>query len=329
MDAIVVIGASQGGVLALRQLVHELPADFPAPVVIVMHIGQSSSLLPAILNNLGPLQASHVENGEALRPGHIHVAPPDRHILILDGCLALSRGPRENWARPAVDPLFRTAAEAYGENAIGVILTGQLNDGTAGLFEIKRRGGVAIVQDPAEAEAPSMPRSAMENVAVDYVLPVSDIAAQLVRLVEEKSRSAAGVGRLVARSAIEMETRRLQVPTAQTCPECGGAMREEVVGAMKSFRCHIGHTMTAEVLALAQVYALEKDLDTVVRSLNERAALCRDIAAQRDAKGRTKERDRWLAAADQALEYEAGLWKLAEIDWINPEAPAVPALEVA
>ncbi|MBV9330215.1 MAG: chemotaxis protein CheB, partial [Alphaproteobacteria bacterium] len=161
MPRIVVIGASQGGVEALHGLVERLPGDFAAPILVVIHVGAGPSILPSILNDIGRLNASHVKNGDAIRPGHIHVAPPDHHLIVVDGRLELSRGPRENWTRPAIDPLFRSAAEAYGADVIGVILSGGMNDGTAGLYEIKRRGGIAVVQDPDEAEAPSMPQSAI------------------------------------------------------------------------------------------------------------------------------------------------------------------------
>lgn len=192
MDGIVVVGASQGGVHALRHLIKALPSNFPAPVVVVLHVGGGQSILPSILNDLGGLRATHIRQDEELEPGHVYVAPSDRHVLVVDSHLTLSHGPRENWARPAVDPLFRTAAQAFGDRVIGVVLTGQLNDGTAGLYEIKQRGGVAIVQDPAEAEAPSMPRSAIENVGADYVLPVAEIGALLVKLVGEAPKRAEG-----------------------------------------------------------------------------------------------------------------------------------------
>jgi two-component system chemotaxis response regulator CheB len=156
MPRIIAIGASEGGVHALRALIGGLPADFPAPVLAVLHVGTSQSLMPSILNDLGGISASHARNGERLRPSHVFVAPPDHHLLVSDGRLELSSGPRENWVRPAVDPLFRTAAESYGPDTVGVVLTGRLNDGTSGLYEIKRRGGIAIVQDPDEAEAPSV-----------------------------------------------------------------------------------------------------------------------------------------------------------------------------
>src|SRR4051794_35588868 len=148
MARVVAIGASQGGVVALHTLVSMLPADFPAPILIVVHIGAGPSILPALLNDLKRLPTSHAVHDEHIQPGHIYIAPPDHHLIVKDGRLQLSRRPRENWTRPAIDPLFRCVADEYGPDAIGVILSGNLSDGTVGLYEIKRRGGIAIVQDP-------------------------------------------------------------------------------------------------------------------------------------------------------------------------------------
>lgn len=185
MPRIVTIGTSQGGIEALHNLISGLPADFAAPILVVLHIGAGESTLPSILAEIDGLKAKFGRNGEPIEAGHIYVAPPDRHMLLRDGHLELSRGPRENWARPAVDPLFRSAAQAYGADTIGVVLSGRLNDGTAGLHEIKRHGGIAIVQTPSDAAAPDMPRSALENVSVDYCLPVADMARLLLQLVRE------------------------------------------------------------------------------------------------------------------------------------------------
>lgn len=182
MARIITIGASQGGVEALRVLIAGLPPDFGAPVLIVQHIGAAESMLPSILNEVSALDAAFAGHGEPLRAGRIYIAPPDHHLLVQNGQVELSRGPRENWARPAVDPLFRSAALHHGAGAIGIVLSGRLNDGTAGLFEIKRAGGVALVQTPREAEAPGMPQSALDKVAVDYCLPVSEMPRLLVRL---------------------------------------------------------------------------------------------------------------------------------------------------
>src|SRR4051794_15988643 len=177
MTHLVVIGTSGGGIEALRELAAGLPADFPAPIAVVMHTSpQAPGILPDILQRAGALPAVNAKNGERLRPGTIYVPPPDHHLLIEPGRVRISRGPRENRFRPAIDPLFRSAAQVYGPGAIGVLLTGSLDDGTAGLWAIKRLGGVAIVQDPADALFPDMPRSAIEHVEVDHVVPLADVA---------------------------------------------------------------------------------------------------------------------------------------------------------
>jgi two-component system chemotaxis response regulator CheB len=160
MARVIAIGASHGGVEALRAVVGRLPADFPAPILVALHIGAEESILPSILEDSGALSASHAYNGERLRPGHIYVAPPDRHLIVVDGRAGLSHGPRENWVRPAIDPLFRSLAEAHGPEAVGVVLTGRLNDGTAGLFEIKRwsSGKRATIRTTAVWCRPREPR---------------------------------------------------------------------------------------------------------------------------------------------------------------------------
>lgn len=321
MARIVAIGASQGGVDALRALVAKLPGDFPAAILVVVHIGAGPSLLPSILNEASSLRASHARNGETIESGRIYIAPPDHHLLLTDGKLELSRGPRENWARPAIDPLFRSVAESCGDGAIGLILTGGLNDGTAGLYEIKRRGGLAIVQDPAEAEAPSMPRSALENVAVDFCVPLRDMPRLLVRLVAEAAKTESNWEKTGV-SAMEHSMQPMQRPVAQTCPDCGGAMRQESLGTLTQFRCHIGHVMTAQVLVSAQLEILERDLSTVLRMLNERAELCREFGERRAAKGEAAAGAAWQRASEEALDREDAIRRMTEAKWIRPEALA-------
>jgi two-component system chemotaxis response regulator CheB len=313
MASIVVVGASQGGVEALRTLVSGLPSDFPVPILLVLHTGAAESLLCSILEDQNVMPASRARDGEKMRPGHIYCAAPDHHLLVSDGRMELSRGPRENWARPAIDPLFRTAAEAYGDGVIGVVLTGGLNDGTSGLYEIKRRGGTTIVQDPSEAQAASMPESALQNVDIDFCLPVSEIAKLLVQLVHGDTTKKAGV------RVMDENPPAILRPIAQTCPECGGAMWEEKVGSTIRFRCHIGHAMTAEVLAALQVEALEKDLSTVFRTLNERADLCREMAEKYAARGSDEASASWAGAGEEAQAREKSIRALTQAQWQRPE----------
>lgn len=178
--AVVAIGASNGGVDAIRELFAHLRPDIPAAFFITQHIGQQRSYLPEIICQHG-FVCRHARNGERIVPGHVLVARPDHHLLIRRAHVALSRGPRENWARPAIDPMLRTAAEAYGPRVVGVILSGYLNDGTAGLFDVKRRGGITVVQDPNDASCPSMPSNALSRIAVDYCVPIAGMPAVLYR----------------------------------------------------------------------------------------------------------------------------------------------------
>ena len=195
---IIVVGASAGGVNALATLAEGLPPDLPASVLVALHLAPGvTSILPEILARAGRLPAVHPKDGEAYEKGKIYVAPPDHHLLVREGHLRLTRGARENLHRPAIDPLFRSAALAHGPRVIGVVLTGSLDDGTAGLSAVKRCGGTAVVQDPSDASHPSMPAAALKNVAVDHSVPLSEMAALLARLaggaVEDTTARAPGV----------------------------------------------------------------------------------------------------------------------------------------
>ena len=193
--AIVVIGASLGGVEALQELASKLTPAIPAAFLVVQHIGHRPSCLPELLSRKGPLPADHAQNTQLIRPGRIYVAPPDHHLTVVDGAMMLNRGPRENWARPAIDPLFRSAALAKGRRVIGVILTGSLNDGTAGLKEVRARGGMAVVQHPSDAYCPMMPASALRHAGADFCVPLREIPGVLhelaVRLTETDNNLAA------------------------------------------------------------------------------------------------------------------------------------------
>ncbi|WP_233837749.1 chemotaxis protein CheB [Paraburkholderia sp. ZP32-5] len=259
---IFVIGASQGGIDALRQLVKQLPADFPAPVLIVQHVGAGSpSMLPAILTKAGSLPAQHPGNIELIEQGRIYVAPPNRHMLVRQGYIRLSEGPRENHCRPAIDPLFRSAANAYGPAVVGVVLTGHLDDGTAGLMAIKDRGGIAVVQEPSEALAPSMPRSALAHACVDHCCRLAEMGELLVDLARDDPDMPAPGSR---DDLIRIETRiaegsvdaadwsqfeRLSTPSGLNCPECASALFELRDRSMTRFRCRAGHAFSARALA--------------------------------------------------------------------------------
>jgi two-component system, chemotaxis family, protein-glutamate methylesterase/glutaminase len=285
---IVVIGCSVGGVEALQRLVGPLPREFPAALFVVLHLApESTSVLPEILTRAGSLPAAHPRDGEAIRTGRIYVAPPDNHLLIEDGKVRLRRGPRENRHRPAIDPLFRSAARWYGSRVIGVVLTGSLDDGTAGLLAIKKRRGIAVVQDPADAFCREMPRSALETVEVDYVAPLARIPQLLEELVpvEVAGNGAGKSSRLKKETdiaeldmdAIEDENRP-GVPSSFGCPECGGVLWEMDGEEMLRFRCRVGHAYTAGSLRVEQTEAVEGALWAAMRALEEGASLARRMA---------------------------------------------------
>jgi two-component system chemotaxis response regulator CheB len=294
---IIVIGASAGGVEALSRLVQSLPPSLPAAVFVVLHVSSTgTSMLPQILQRAGGLPTHHACDGMEIRPGQIYIAPPDHHLLIKPGRMVVARGPRENNARPAVDPLFRTAALSYGPWVIGVILSGGLDDGTLGLLEVKRYGGIAVVQDPNEALIPSMPASAVEHVPVDSVLPLKQIGPELVRLAREPVSIEAGAkfmtrdhwaeGPDVAEVGNDdLKTGNLTGPPSKfTCPECGGALWELENGKLLRYRCHIGHGYTAETLMVSQGERLENALWSALRVLEETAEMRRRMA-ERARKG--------------------------------------------
>ncbi len=207
---IVVVGASAGGMAALEQLVAGLPRGLPASLFVVWHLAPGvKSVLPTILTRAGPLPACNPKDGDPIEPGRIYVGPNDHHMLLENGYIRVARGPKENRFRPGIDPLFRSAAYIYGPRAIGVVLSGALDDGTAGLWAIKLRGGTAVVQDPAEAVHRSMPLSALDNVEVDYKLPVAQIGPLLERLVREPA------GRVPLLPAREREKMEAEVKIAR------------------------------------------------------------------------------------------------------------------
>jgi two-component system chemotaxis response regulator CheB len=229
---IVVVGASAGGVEALRVIASGLPPDLPASLFVVLHIGSGidgQSYLPEILDKAGPLHAISASEGQEIRKGMIYIAPPDFHLIMKPGHLHLSKGPMENRTRPAINPLFRSAALSYGSRVNGVILTGMQDDGIAGLAEVKRRGGVAIAQHPGTALFPSMPSTAIEKVEVDYVAPLTQIASIIAELAGEE------------RSASEREDPIERILSTLTCPECRGQIWEERQGTIVEFRCQVGH----------------------------------------------------------------------------------------
>ena len=275
---IIVIGGSAGSLETVRAIAKAFPGDFPGAIFVAAHIGQSRSILVDLLEKAGKLSASHPRDEEPIRKGHIYVAPPDRHVLIDGGKVCLSRGPREHFTRPAIDPLFRSAAKSCGPRVIGVVLSGGGSDGAAGLDAIHRAGGLAVVEDPAEAAFADMPRTAAWIGKPHFVVPAAEIPALLVGLSEEAIPPDAARASEGAPAAMEMEN--LDRPVALSCPECGGALRFTLNNGLRQYHCHIGHHFIAE----AQAEGVEKSINTALRMLNEQAEFARQmIASAREA----------------------------------------------
>jgi two-component system, chemotaxis family, protein-glutamate methylesterase/glutaminase len=289
---LVVVGASAGGVDALKELVGHLPPEFPAAVLVVLHVASSgTSVLPQILTRRGPLPAAFARQGDEMARGQIYVAPADHHMLLHDGRIQLTQGPRENGHRPAIDPLFRSAARDRDGRCIGVILSGLLDDGASGLRFIKMHGGTAVVQDPADALFPSMPSAALEMTEVDRVVPAADIADALCALIEkpiadhappdtagEPADGFGGQDRVELTDPTETAALLEGPPSGITCPECGGALWEQSEGHNTRFACHVGHAYSIASLAEEQGRSLETTLWSAVRALEERADMHRRLA---------------------------------------------------
>jgi|SRR5689334_19353356 len=312
---IIVIGCSVGGVEALQKVVAGLPKKFSAAVFVVLHLSpQSTSVLPQILKRAGNLQAIHPRDNDPILAGQIYIAPPDNHLMIEDGRVRVTHGPKENRHRPAIDPLFRSAARWYGPRVIGVVLTGSLDDGTAGLLTIKKRGGVAIVQDPQDALAPGMPMSALEIVSVDHVAPLEEIPELLEKLVavevmengtgkSSRLRKETEIAELDDMNAIEDENRP-GTPSSFACPECGGVLWELDGEEMLRFRCRVGHAYTAGSLSVEQSEAVEGALWAAMRALEEGASLAhrmaKNAAKSKHPRLETAFRERALAKMEHA-----------------------------
>ncbi len=301
---IIVIGASAGGVEALSRLVRDLPPGLPASLLVACHFpaGQHSAL-PTILSRSGPLLAVHPRDGDPLNPGQIYVAPPDHHLLMQDGTIRLSRGPRENGYRPAIDPLFRSAAKWYGERVVGVVLSGAMYDGVAGLMAIRSAGGVAVVQDPHDAAIGALPQHAAGVAGADYTVAADGLAALLVDLVGQPTEARGAItmtepiDKLVE---VQVHDQKAQVNgqhngelSVFTCPECGGALWQANDQQLVGFRCHVGHAYHAEALLSEQAEILEAALWTAVRTFKDRAVLSRQLAQRERDGGNAAAADRF------------------------------------
>ncbi len=289
---IIVMGTSAGGLKALSAIISGLPTQINAVFFIVQHLAADKpSILPQILEDVGSLPASHPTDGEKIKTGRIYIAPPDYHLLVNDGSMRVVRGPQENRFRPAIDALFRSAARTYGPRVVGVILTGFLDDGTVGLQAVKKRGGVAVVQDPNEAEYPSMVKSALRYVKVDHCIPLAEIPDLLVHLashppakeelypVTKEIEIEANIAEQVMNTKEFLENvEQIGTRTTYGCPECGGSIWQIGTEEPVRFRCHVGHSFTADIFLSEQTQNIENALWSAVRAMEEKVTFSRQMA---------------------------------------------------
>lgn len=307
---VLAIGTSAGGVEALLFLAKRFPREFPAAVLITIHLpSHSRSELDGVLTRAGPLPAKFARTGEEPRKGHIYIAPPGRHLLLDGERMTLGEGPRENNARPAIDPMLRSTALCCSGRAIGVVLTGTLGDGASGLWAIRHAGGITVVQDPKDAAFAEMPMTALNRAKPDHVVSLSDMPGLLESLVHQPAGETRPLPRSIkyeveiartGRSSME-EMDSIGRRSVLACPDCGGVMWELDEEDMYRYRCHVGHTYTAEVMSLALDENLRRALASALRALEERVALARKLYRQA-----VDSRHRLLAEtwAEKAREFE-------------------------
>ena len=320
---IIVIGSSAGGVMALRELVASLPADFQASIFVVQHVSPSSpSILPQILSRAGPLEAVHPQDGDPIETGRIYVAPPDHHMLVEDDRILIKKGPKENRFRPSIDALFRSAAYNYGPRVIGVVLTGLLNDGTSGMWSVKRLGGVGIIQQPEDAEYPSMPASVLEYVAVDYILPLTQIGSLLNELIQnpappapelnmdELERFKLEVGIAAQGDAFNMGVLKMGDFSPFACPECSGTLVRFEEGRLIRYRCHTGHAFTSSALLSEVTKSVEDSMWKTLRGLEETIMLLEQTSKQFADFGNAAAADEFLKKSNDTRELAQTIRKL-------------------
>lgn len=291
---IIVMGASRGGVAALSQLVSYFERDFPASVFIVQHVSpRRNPEMDKILSRAGALEARYPENGEKISPGKIYLAPPNRHLLVKTDRVAVTMGPRENRMRPSIDVLFRSTAASLSTRVVAVLLTGYLDDGVSGLLAVQRCGGITIVQDPAEAHTPDLPRTAIQHVQVDHVLPIKRIAQEIIRLATQPAALPFSIPddilnevKISEHNVPDMdEMEKVGLLSSFTCPECGGVSWQLENEPILRFRCHTGHAFSAKSYFDGQSEIIEYSLWAVVQHLQERTKLLKKMAADERQKG--------------------------------------------
>lgn len=299
---ILVIGASAGGILALTDLFKSLPEDFEAYIFVVLHISPfSPSVLPQLLSRAGHISAKHPMDGEELKPNLIYVAPPDHHLILEKDKILVKKGPKENRFRPSIDALFRSAAYNFNSRVVGVVLSGMLDDGTSGLWTIKRLGGLGVIQDPTDAEFPHMPLNVMEYVEVDHMVRISEMGTLLNELTKQEAITVNDLSdeefdRLnmevhIARqdNAFEMGVINQGDKTVLTCPECSGSLVKFTEGKIIRYRCHTGHAYSENALLASVTKSVEEDLWKVVRGLEEAIILLEQSARQFELAGKDKQ----------------------------------------
>jgi two-component system chemotaxis response regulator CheB len=307
---VLAVGTSAGGVEALLFLAKRLPPNFPAAVLVTIHLPRHArSSLDEVLSNAGPLPASFAKDGDQLKNGRIYIAPPDRHLLLDGDRLALGVGPRENNSRPAIDPMLRSTALCCGSRAVGVVLTGTLGDGASGLWALRQCGGVTVVQDPKDAAFAEMPMTALNRAAPDHVVRLADLPALLNSLAQQpagepvpaprNTRYEVEIAKSGRSSMDEMDG--LGRRSVLSCPDCGGVMWEIDEGEMVRYRCHVGHTYAAELMSVAMDESLRRALATALRALEEREALARKLHRQAISSGHRLLAENW---AEKAQEFE-------------------------
>ena len=288
------MGASAGGIPPIERVLSALPGHFPAAVFVTIHTAaEGPRLLSEVFSRMSSLPVSYAVDGDSVRKSRVYLAPPDRHMLLDNGVVRVTAGPRENRHRPAIDPLFRSAARAYGQRVVAVVFSGLLDDGTAGLKAVSRHGGISIVQDPEEARFASMPLNALEHDSPKYVLPVQQIGPTLVRLVGNGHRRENGEGQSDSELNNEVKIAEIDMsaieqskpgkPSPYVCPECNGTLWEIREGELLRFRCRVGHAYGAESLLAAKNEELEGALWTALRTLEEKSALHRRLAEKAQA----------------------------------------------
>ncbi|MBI5260800.1 MAG: chemotaxis protein CheB [Bradyrhizobium sp.] len=326
---IVVIGGSSGATDPLKEILSRLPADLPAAILAVLHIPSGGiGILSTVASAASKLPVRQAENGMPIQSGHVYVGAPDHHLLVFDGHIVLGRGPRENMARPAIDPLFRSAALHYGPRVIGVVLSGNLCDGAAGLNAIKRRGGVALVQDPADAIVNEMPSRALEATTVDLCVPGALLGDVLSDLVRERPGAALPVSpelalevAIAAGEGIDKENlTNIADATALTCPGCGGVLSNIRGDRPLRFRCQAGHAYTADALARHEESRVDEALRVALRIIEERAELVHRMAEGGRQSGRAAVAQMYDARAAEYRRY-ADLIRRAVIDSLDPQRP--------